>query len=212
MKALVLAQRAAFVDGVVTERLRPCHDSDRAAEQRFPIPTITGPRVVKLAGLQYRVVRDRVEVFTVGHWHESVNTWSVLVTLHPADRAELFHLLNNPTETVEATMTPTGKQRILAQRTAYVEGVYAERQRPFHDADAQAVRRFPMPTVTRPRVVTLLGREYRMVNGVIETQDIDGQWRPSVNTWARDLGSLTEADQKTLFALLKDPTETVEVE
>ena len=101
----------------------------------------------------------------------------------------------------DTTPVPPTKQSIRLQREAYAKGLrhagYSA------EGSASAARHaYPMPPITRPRVVTLSdGTQYRRVDGVLQYRDRMGaRWQSSTIT-----------DEKiTEFAgLLVNPTETV---
>ena len=91
--------------------------------------------------------------------------------------------------------------RILDLREAYVAGVTACGY-PESVARARAERTYPMPTITRPRVVRRLNYLYR-ING----RSFEGAWPLAPNVfWERICsGSAFDAFQD----LIANPTETV---
>lgn len=93
------------------------------------------------------------------------------------------------------------RDQILLMRKGYARATrFQGMSREF--AERQAALAYPMPPITRPRVVTLSdGTQYRRVDGVLQYRDRMGaRWQSSTIT-----------DEKiTEFAgLLVNPTETV---
>lgn len=67
----------------------------------------------------------------------------------------------------------------------------------------EAARRYPLPTITRPRVVrAMFGYEYRVVDGVLQVRTPHGSWGEVGHGWGDDI--------RAIVALLDNPTEEVE--
>lgn len=111
---LVKAKRQAFRDGAVhAARTHGCGRPE-CADERYPLPKITRPRVVKYKAHFFRVVDGRIQ-WSKPWWKrasapESLETWHDVEGTHPSlvtvPSAELIlilaDLLANPTEEVEA--------------------------------------------------------------------------------------------------------------
>jgi hypothetical protein len=95
---LVKAQREAFMSGVIWERRGVYGNRTpvEEAEARYPLPTVTVPRVVLAAdGFQYRVIGGELQCYEGTNW---VPMWFT-----QADLDAFTDLLANPTETREVT-------------------------------------------------------------------------------------------------------------
>lgn len=125
-------------------------------------------------------------------------------------------------------MDKTEEQRrfVLAQREAYVSGALREigsvevMRIPgmLRDAREEAARKYPMPPVTRPRVVrSVTGTSYRLgAAGFIESQyHNDTRWNRSGLNEIENIATTTKAMRNNLLAVfnvLDNPTETVPAE
>lgn len=103
-------------------------------------------------------------------------------------------------DTMPVPPIPT-KQSILLQREAYAKGLRHAGYSAEGSASAARLA-YPMPAITRPRVVTLSdGQQYRRVDGTLEFRERDVfDWRESY---------ITDEKIATLANLLANPTETV---
>lgn len=113
-----------------------------------------------------------------------------------------------------ADKTVTEREAVLRERTGYyagyVDGVCAADPgaviSPSHIQE-RAAKRFPLPKVTRPRVVAdSEGNAWRVVDGNLECRD-------AVNEWTRVRHCGITAERLRMWAdLLANPTEEVEEE
>lgn len=109
----------------------------------------------------------------------------------------------------------TERDLVLAKREAFADGIafrYAQTldlpDHRLHCDTVEARRRYPLPKVTRPRVVRVEGRqrdmEYRVIGNDVQfrsTKHKGADWQSS---------SLTPSALRELADLLANPTETVE--
>lgn len=108
--------------------------------------------------------------------------------------------------------TVSVRELIMSERAAFIEGLNAKPVLgdPWSGAAAEAARRYPLPRVWRPRVVSCDNVwEYRAMNGQLEVRrkhlPTEGGWQPS--TSIEPTPRMIE-----LFAdLFANPTEEVEL-
>lgn len=109
----------------------------------------------------------------------------------------------------------TEKDAILLKRQAYMEGMSMMPSFVTLTPDTlqrEAKRRFPLPRVTRPRVVTEnpFGLEYRAVRRPDGLLVIERRLAHSAEKWSEPNLTLDPARVKFLAELLATPDETVE--
>lgn len=121
----------------------------------------------------------------------------------------------------------TEREVILRERRAFTDGAYCWMHgearlmgRSVHSSDVlnDAVHKFPLPKITRPRVVVdsrWSRREFRVVDGQMQTRDPGEQWHclenPNVNARSAGLPIVIDAVRVALWAdLIANPTEEIE--
>ena len=106
----------------------------------------------------------------------------------------------------------TEREMVLAQRAAFIAGAEYRREPPQHSAvdcdacHAMSRDRYPLPKVTRPRVVQdANGWRWRVVDGVLQSL-------PGGDVW-NNVVYINDRNRRTVLAdLLANPTETMEDE
>ena len=101
----------------------------------------------------------------------------------------------------------TEREYVLGLRSAFKAGAEWIRRTPIYTSDraiANAVTMtYPLPKVTRPRVVRLGNYDYRIVNGVVQCL-FGGTWQES--------SIHTVYGTRVIADLIANPTETVSAE
>lgn len=104
----------------------------------------------------------------------------------------------------------SARELVKAQRAAFLKGCAQVGARggwsSYDDEAARVVARslYPLPKVTRPRVVSINLREYRILNSELWWRYAPGyEWEK--HGWTR-------RDAQALLGLFADPTETVDAE